>query len=358
MAFARANSDYLSSTDAEAQNNFTNLDSKARAFAGMWPVLLLTTGCKLLHRTCSHNLDLKKQQYTHHLNRFLASGATVTVAKILTLKPPLILVAQDVVLNDTEPGSHRCPAIVSEWNFAEDVLLWSQTYRKSLSQTAPNFKFPLERMEPCANEVPDVQEWWCEMVASPLNCIFQNGIEVRIAPFQAALMPDFCFLDDGNVRLVGVIKCPWHQLASGPATTLDFMNGKSTTRQALAQLNGYMELNSCHYGVLTTYSYTWFVKRSGVKGELLISPPISYNRTSPTLLECYYYLACEMQHFRFHADRSAGSSAAGSGLSLWSATSEGSRPGTQTHTQLLCATSQNCSSEKSETSDRRRGDVF
>ena len=141
------------------------------------------------------------------------------------------------------------------------------------------------------------------MVAIPLNLILPTGFKASWAPIQAALEPDFCFIDnfdDGKVKLVVAIKCPWHQIASGPATAPDFMKQESKTRQALAQLYGYMELNNCRYGVLSTYTYTWFVKRSGVKGELLISPPISYNSESPTLFECYYFLVCEMEQSGFH----------------------------------------------------------
>ena len=110
-------------------------------------------------------------------------------------------------------------------------------------------------------------------------------------PSQTALDPDFCLLDkfdDGRIKHVRVHKCPWHQIASGQATAPDLMTQKSTLRQALAQMYKYMELNSCRHGALSTYTFTWFGKRSSVKGELLISPLISFNRESPTLFKCYY----------------------------------------------------------------------
>ena len=236
---------------------------------------------------------------------------------------------ENPVFDDTEPGSQNWPAIVSEWKFVEDVQLWKERYQNTLPDTVSKYAFPLGDMQPCAQEFPDVHLWWCMMVAYPLNRILPNGIKAEMAPRQAALKPDFGFLDDGKVKLVGTIKCPWHPLASsGPVTAPDFMNQNSKIRQALAQLYGYMILNNCRYGVLTTYTYTWFVKRTGVMGELLISPPISYNSQSPTLFESYYYLVCEMEQTGYQYDQSAG------------------------------VTTQTYSSEKSKTPGQERGDVF
>ena len=233
----------------------------------------------------------------------------VTMAEFMTQKPPLITVTENPAVDDTQPESHIWPAIVREWNFVEDVLLWKQKYQNSLSQTVPNLAFP--NLQQCFQEDLDVHQWWHAMVALPLNLILQNGVEAVMSPLEDDLTPDFGFLHDGKLKLVGEIRCPWHQLASGPATAPDFMEQESKTRQALAQLYGYMELNNCRYGVLTTYSYTWFVKRTGVMGELLISPPVTSDSDLPTLFECYYFLVCEMEQSGFHYDRSAENSERG-----------------------------------------------
>ena len=293
-----------------------------------------------------------KQQYTHHVNRSLATATRVTAADFLTESPSTMSLAEKPAFDDIEPGSHNWPAIVSEWNFVKDVLLWKETYRHSLSRLVPKFVFHSERMLPCTQEVPDAHRWWCEMVATPLNCVLQNDIKAVMQPLEAVLQPDFGFIDNKRVKLVGEIKSPWHPLAKGLATAPDFMEQESPIRQALAQLYGYMDLNNCRYGVLTTYTYTWFVKRSGDKGELLISPPISYNSKLPSLFECYYFLVCEMEQSGFHYDRSAENSAPGS-----EATPEGSRPGTPTSAPLSRLTTQTCWSEKSETPGHQRGDV-
>ena len=162
-------------------------------------------------------LGQKKQQYTQQLNRSLATTATVTKAKFLTKKPTSITEAENPALDDTEPVSHRWPAFVSEWNLVEDVLLLRQNYRNSLSQTVYNYAFPL--WQHCSEGFLDVHLWWHYMIALPLNLILPNGIKAVLSPSQATLKPNFCFVDDEKVKLVGVIKYLWHQLASGPADT-------------------------------------------------------------------------------------------------------------------------------------------
>ncbi|KAI1292366.1 hypothetical protein EDD11_008793 [Mortierella claussenii] len=66
---------------------------------------------------------------------------------------------------------------------------------------------------------------------------------------------------------------------------------RSRARGPLKQLYGYMKYNGFRYGVLSTYTQTWFVKRDGNGGrEALVSPTILFNRTVPTLLQCYLWL--------------------------------------------------------------------
>ena len=272
--------------------------------------------------------------------------AIQTVADFLIEDPSLMSVDKRTTNAFTKPKSPRWPAIVSEWNFVKDVLLWKEKYRHSLSRLVPKFVFHPERMLPCTQEVPDAHRWWCEMVATPLNCVLPNGIKAKMAPLEADLYPDFGFIDDKRVKLVGEIKNPWHPLARGPATAPDFMIKTSPVYMALGQLYGYMNNNFCQYGVLTTYTYTWFVKRTAVMSELLISPPISYNSKLPSLFECYYFLICEMEQSGFYHDKSAENSAPVSKASSKSATPEGSRPGTPTRSLFSRLTTQNYSSDE------------
>jgi tRNA A-37 threonylcarbamoyl transferase component Bud32 len=53
---------------------------------------------------------------------------------------------------------------------------------------------------------------------------------------------------------------------------------------AIAQLFAYMDAARLHYGVLTTYNYTWFVNRSGVR-QLDISAAYRHDSTNDTVLQ-------------------------------------------------------------------------
>ncbi|KAF9583571.1 hypothetical protein BGW38_009160 [Lunasporangiospora selenospora] len=51
-----------------------------------------------------------------------------------------------------------------------------------------------------------------------------------------------------------------------------------------------MRLNGFRYGVLSTYTQTWFIKRVSRHGEnILISLTIRFDRTNTTLLQCYLW---------------------------------------------------------------------
>ncbi|KAG0362078.1 hypothetical protein BG005_006735 [Podila minutissima] len=60
---------------------------------------------------------------------------------------------------------------------------------------------------------------------------------------------------------------------------------------ALRQAFGYMRLNGYRFGVLSTYEQTWFLKRGDQDADhdLMVSPTIAFNRSEPTLLQCYLW---------------------------------------------------------------------
>ncbi|KAF9384816.1 hypothetical protein CPB97_005365 [Podila verticillata] len=60
---------------------------------------------------------------------------------------------------------------------------------------------------------------------------------------------------------------------------------------ALRQAFGYMRLNGYRYGILSTYEQTWFLKRGDQDADhdLMVSPTIAFNRSEPTLLQCYLW---------------------------------------------------------------------
>ncbi|KAG0258894.1 hypothetical protein DFQ27_004402 [Actinomortierella ambigua] len=73
-----------------------------------------------------------------------------------------------------------------------------------------------------------------------------------------------------------------------------FLAPQSSTQSPigpLRQIFGYMKLNGFRYGVLSTYRQTWFFKRvSRDSNDILVSPIIQFDRTEPTLLQCYLWL--------------------------------------------------------------------
>jgi len=53
-----------------------------------------------------------------------------------------------------------------------------------------------------------------------------------------------------------------------------------------------MKHNGFRYGVLSSYTQTWFLKRVVEDNNevLLLSPTIRFDRRDPTLLQCYLWL--------------------------------------------------------------------
>ncbi|KAF9993674.1 hypothetical protein BGZ79_001634 [Entomortierella chlamydospora] len=78
-----------------------------------------------------------------------------------------------------------------------------------------------------------------------------------------------------------------HQLISGRLTgPLDIVR----------QIFGYMYCNGFRYGILSTFNQTWFiVRREDDPNSILVSPSISFNDTSPTMLSCYLWFIREAE---------------------------------------------------------------
>lgn len=84
------------------------------------------------------------------------------------------------------------------------------------------------------------------------------------------------------------------QLADGVSFHIAYReqgSGSKGPAGALNQLYGYMKLNGYRYGVLSTYTQTWFVKIEGDNDdEILVSPTMSFKGTTPTVRQCYIWL--------------------------------------------------------------------
>lgn len=58
---------------------------------------------------------------------------------------------------------------------------------------------------------------------------------------------------------------------------------------AISQLHSYMKWNDCMYGVLSTFSGSYFLRARGYE-ELEIAGPILLRQDNPTLLRCFFYI--------------------------------------------------------------------
>lgn len=60
--------------------------------------------------------------------------------------------------------------------------------------------------------------------------------------------------------------------------------------RSVQQEYGYLWCNGYRYGILSSYEQTWFTKRDRANFQtLLVSPPIRFDWTEPTLLQCYLW---------------------------------------------------------------------
>lgn len=63
--------------------------------------------------------------------------------------------------------------------------------------------------------------------------------------------------------------------------------------QSLRQIFGYLSYNGLGFGALTTYDETWFMcGHPDNPDQLLISPAVRYDQTSPSLFQCIFHLVC------------------------------------------------------------------
>ncbi|KAI3661103.1 hypothetical protein MP638_000440 [Amoeboaphelidium occidentale] len=65
---------------------------------------------------------------------------------------------------------------------------------------------------------------------------------------------------------------------------------RSNVVHVVEQVYGYIALNGLRYGCVTCYDVSYFLFRAE-SGRLLISDPVYFNATSPSLLQCFYYFA-------------------------------------------------------------------
>jgi predicted Ser/Thr protein kinase len=163
--------------------------------------------------------------------------------------------------------------------------------------TAP--KFELLGME-VEEEVPTLQMF----IAQNLLNVVAGCVECIVRPTERGSSvgnPDGYIVKEGRISIVYEIKGKWSLnpdlFLNGRIDNID--NSNSQYRfiyNALNQIYTYMVWNHLQYGMLSSFDYTFFLKRVKVENasdgfeQLLISTGISHNSTNPTILQSLAYL--------------------------------------------------------------------
>eukprot|EP00158_Paraphelidium_tribonemae_P008558 Partr_v1_DN28610_c4_g2_i5_m50323 len=124
--------------------------------------------------------------------------------------------------------------------------------------------------------------------------------------------PDHFLCDGPNVLSFVEDRTPWH-LPRGDLAQMWNEDqdgcfkedlGRSSVKDLIEQVYGYLSFNRMRYGMLTCYDVTYFVSRPAA-GLLMISDPIVFDSTEPTVLECIYYFTELVQKSGGSADVSS-----------------------------------------------------
>ncbi|KAI8585766.1 hypothetical protein BDZ88DRAFT_431511 [Geranomyces variabilis] len=118
--------------------------------------------------------------------------------------------------------------------------------------------------------------------------------------------PDRVWRSPGSSKpkLCVEFKTPWALPVSDIIKAYEDEQGdiKKRTSKAISQLNGYMTFNNHRYGVLSTYTNTWFFERTGLQsGSMRVAGPFGYDSTSPYLVHAYLTLLSMVDERWFYA---------------------------------------------------------
>lgn len=125
---------------------------------------------------------------------------------------------------------------------------------------------------------------------------FANTLTSTVMPYGNPDLVCSCMKDGSQIILFPIeMKRPLYlHLDDGisyPAAYLQQGSRSQGPAGPLKQIFGYMRLNGYRYGILSTYTQTWVIKRVREhEDDILVSPTIQFNRTEPTLLQCYLWL--------------------------------------------------------------------
>jgi predicted Ser/Thr protein kinase len=230
-----------------------------------------------------------------------------TIAQFLKNSLPLIANEKPAHLSTRSERAHpRRPKNVIAWpEFKQDAIAFQ--YPDSLAHTdciLPNYTGKIIKAE-----IPDVQGI-IDAHLKNFNLIFETlGNTYRFesrrqdpTPDDVVTFtgkPDHLLCDGSNVLAFVEDKAPWY-LPKGNlvqmwnedkdlSSRINPDRDRSSVKDVIEQVYGYLSFNQLKYGILTCYDVTYFVSRPAV-GTLAISEPIGFDSSQPTFLECIYYL--------------------------------------------------------------------
>jgi hypothetical protein len=103
--------------------------------------------------------------------------------------------------------------------------------------------------------------------------------------------PALVFLGGDNLIFPIEVEMAWSLPDDNIVEIFDAKNPPVCVVNSIRQIYGYLAHNKRRYGVLSTYSKTWFMWRpENDPGALLISDVVNVVDTGPTLLRCFAYI--------------------------------------------------------------------
>jgi hypothetical protein len=125
------------------------------------------------------------------------------------------------------------------------------------------------------------------------NAVFSNRILFEQQESVCGGRPDHSVRDNGNVIFFSETKTNWN---ISPSDLVQQYNSErdatpetpSALVKAMEQVFGYLAEGKLQYGAMSTYDYTWFLKRpEGSRGCLQVSDRIANSSIGPSVLKCH-----------------------------------------------------------------------
>jgi hypothetical protein len=164
--------------------------------------------------------------------------------------------------------------------------------------------------KPIQAEIPDVQAL-IFFILNSFNKIFESLKHFQSRPHSTHVnqsvyngfkgRPDHLLCRDGEILAFVEDKTTWDLpydkaldlLQMWEEDKIELTTIANTTRKSVKEIveqcYGYLSHNNLRYGMLTCYNVSYFLERP-CASTLMISNPIYYDDTNPTLLQCLYYL--------------------------------------------------------------------